>query len=313
MSISVSADSRRVRVGLAWAFVAVALWSLSLPLTKAALGGFDVFVVAAGRGVVAGVLAVIVLCFLRRPFPKRDLWRPLAWTAMGAVFGWPLLIALALQYTTSVHAAVITSVMPLVTAILAVAIGGERVRRSFWWASGLGTATLVVFALSRGGLTGGGVGVDALLILAVFSSSWSYVFGAAAARRMPGWEVISWVSALSLPLTMPITAVAWWTTRNHFSPDAGEWSSLIMLGVTSAYVGFFAWYRGLALAGTAYGGQVQQLQSLMAIAWSAILLREAVTWEMVATTCIVIIAVVWAQRSRIRSDGTIHGTDDRLQ
>lgn len=313
MSLSVSADSRRVRVGLAWAFVAVALWSLSLPLTKAALGGFDVFVVAAGRGVVAGVLAVIVLCVLRRPFPKRDLWRPLAWTAMGAVFGWPLLIALALQYTTSVHAAVITSVMPLVTAILAVAIGGERVRRSFWWASGLGTATLVVFALSRGGLTGGGVGVDALLILAVFSSSWSYVFGAAAARRMPGWEVISWVSALSLPLTMPITAVAWWTTRNHFSPDVGEWSSLIMLGVTSAYVGFFAWYRGLALAGTAYGGQVQQLQSLMAIAWSAILLREAVTWEMVATTCIVIIAVVWAQRSRIRSDGTIHGTDDRLQ
>jgi len=249
----------------------------------------------------------------RRPLPAPDLWRPLAWTALGAVFGWPLLIALALQYTTSVHAAVITSVMPLVTAILAVAIGGEKVRRSFWWATGLGTVALVLFALSRGGLTGGGLLPDALFIAAVFSSSWSYVFGAAAARRMPGWEVISWVTALCLPVTIPITAVAWWTSRDDFSPDAGEWSALIMLGVTSAYVGFFAWYRGLALAGTAHGAQVQQVQSLLAIGWSALLLGEAVSWEMIATTCIVIAAVVWAQRSRVAADSPIHRTDNRLE
>lgn len=291
----------------------MALWSLSLPLTKAALGGFDVFVVAAGRGVIAGVLAVGVLVITRRPLPSPDLWRPLAWTALGAVFGWPLLLALALQYTTSVHAAVITSVMPLVTAILAVAIGGEKVRRSFWWATGLGTVALILFALSRGGLTGGGLLPDALLIAAVFSSSWSYVFGAGAARRMPGWEVISWVTALCLPVTIPITFVAWWATRGQFTPDAGEWSALIVLGVTSAYVGFFAWYRGLALAGTAFGGQVQQVQSLLAIAWSALLLGEAVSWEVIVTTCIVIAAVVWAQRSRVVADGPIHRTNDRLE
>jgi len=291
----------------------VFLWSLSLPLTKASLGGFDAFVVAAGREVIAGLLAVVVLLALRRPFPARFLWRPLAWTALGAVFGWPLLIAIALQYTTSVHAAVVTSVMPLVTAILAVAIGGERVRRSFWWAAGLGTVALLMYGVTRGGLTGGGMMVDALLILAVFLSSWSYVFGASAARTMPGWEVISWVTALALPLTIPITVVAWWNTRGDFSPDLGEWSALILLGISSAYVGFFAWYRGLALAGTAHGGQVQQLQSLMAIAWSAVLLGEAVTWGTLATTCVVIAAVAWAQRSRFSTYGAVDGAHNRLQ
>jgi drug/metabolite transporter (DMT)-like permease len=47
------------------------------------------------------------------------------------------------------------------------------------------------------------------------------------------------------------------------------------------YLGFFAWYRGLALAGIARGGQVQQLQALLTLAWSALLLREHVTRVMV--------------------------------
>lgn len=289
----------RTSQGLAWALVAVLLWSLSLPLTKAALGGFDPFVVAMGREVVAGILAVVVLVLRKVPFPDRSMWRPLAWTAMGAVFGWPLLLALGLQYSTSVHAAVITSVMPLVTAALAVLVGGERVRRSFWWAAGLGTLVLVTYALSRGGMAGGSVLGDLLLVGAVFTSSWSYVFGAAAARRMPGWEVISWVVALALPITVPVTALMWWFTRADYEPTGGEWSALIVLGVSSAYVGFFAWYRGLAMAGTALGSQVQQLQALLAIGWSALLLNEQVTWETVIAACLVIVAVAWAQRARM--------------
>lgn len=291
----------RTTQGLAWALVAVVLWSLSLPLTKAALGGFDPFVVAMGREVVAGVLAVAVLTLRKVPFPGRSLWRPLAWTALGAVFGWPLLLALGLQYSTSVHAAVITAVMPLVTAALAVLVGGERVRRSFWWAAGLGTVVLVTYALSRGGMAGGSLLGDLLLVGAVLTSSWSYVYGAAAARRMPGWEVISWVVALALPITVPIAAVMWWITRADYQPTSGDWSALILLGVSSAYVGFFAWYRGLAMAGTALGSQVQQLQALLAIGWSALLLNEQVTWETVIAACLVIIAVAWAQRSRTPS------------
>ena len=45
---------------------------------------------------------------------------PLVLTMVGAVFGWPILLALALQRTTSAHAAVIAAFMPLTTAVIAV-------------------------------------------------------------------------------------------------------------------------------------------------------------------------------------------------
>jgi drug/metabolite transporter (DMT)-like permease len=68
------------------------------------------------------------------------------------------------------------------------------------------------------------------------------------------------------------------------------------------YLGFFAWYRGLALAGIARGGQVQQLQALLTLAWSALLLHEHVTRLTVLTATAVIVCVVWAQHARIPAE-----------
>ena len=62
--------------------------------------------------------------------------------------------------------------------------------------------------------------------------------------------------------------------ERRYAPTAGEWASLVLLGVSSMYLGFFAWYRGLALAGIARGSQVQQLQALLTLLWSALLLGE---------------------------------------
>ena len=69
------------------------------------------------------------------------------------------------------------------------------------------------------------------------------------------------------------------------------------------YLGFFAWYRGLALAGIARGGQVQQLQALLTLAWSALLLGERVTLTTVLAALAVIGSVVWAQQGRRPASG----------
>ena len=89
---------------------------------------------------------------------------------------------------------------------------------------------------------------------------------------MPGWQVISWVVVFALPLTVPASVVLWLATSSGHSPDAGAWTSLVVLGVSSMYIGFFAWYRGLALAGIATGGQVQQLQALLTLGHWLVLL-----------------------------------------
>ena len=290
-------DSRH-RLGLTWAFFGVLLFSFSLPLTKVAVGGFDPFLTATGRAVIAGALAVVVLGVRRVPWPPRQQLKPLLYTMLGAVFGWPILLALALQRTTSAHAAVIAAFMPLTTALFAVLRARESVPRQFWLAAGGGTAALVGFALSRGGAEGGDLVADLLVVGAVVSSSWCYVEGATITRVMPGWQVISWVVVLALPLTLPLTVILWIRTSGEYDTTAAQWVALVLLGVSSMYLGFFAWYRGLSLAGAAYGGQVQQLQALLTLLWSALLLGETVTLVTAVTAIVVVMCVAWALRSR---------------
>jgi drug/metabolite transporter (DMT)-like permease len=286
------------RTGLLWAFVGVLLFSFSLPLTKVAVGGFNPYLTAMGRAVIAAALALVLLGIRRVQFPAREQVRPILFTMLGAVFGWPILLALALERTTSAHAAVIAAFMPLTTALFAVLRTHERVSRQFWWAAGAGTGALVVFALSRGGAEGGDWIADLLIVGAVISSSWCYVEGATVTKVMPGWQVISWVVVFSLPVTLPASVVLYLTTSSSYDTTAVEWAALILLGVSSMYLGFFAWYRGLSLAGAAYGGQVQQVQPLLTLLWSALLLGEVVTLGTVAAALTVVACVAWAQRTR---------------
>lgn len=287
---------------MAWALLGVVLFSFSVPLTKVAVVGFDPFLTATGRAALAGALAAGLLAWRRVPRPPRGQLRPLLLTMLGAVFGWPILLALALQRTTAAHAAVIAAFMPLTTALIAVLRTHERVSRQFWVAAGAGSAALLAFALSRGGADGGDLVADALVACAVVASSWCYVEGASVTKVMPGWQVISWVVVLALPITVPASAAIWWVTHGQYDPTAGAWTSLVLLGVSSMYLGFFAWYRGLALAGIARGGQVQQLQALLTLAWSALLLREHVTRVTVLAAVAVIVCVVWAQRARVPAE-----------
>lgn len=288
----------RVRAGLAWAFLAVFLWSFTVPLTKVAVEGFNAVLTAAGRAVIAGVIAAVVLGARRIPLPPRHMWKSLLFVMLGAVFGWPIFIAVALNYTTAAHASVIAAFLPLATAVFAVVITHEQVTRTFWLAAVVGTTAVVAFSLSRGELGAGSLIADVMLVFGVIASSIGYVLGANATKTIPGWQVISWVVVMALPITIPTSIVLWVLTKDDFTTTGIEWGALILLGVSSMYLGFFAWYRGLSQAGVAYGGQVQQLQVLFSLLWSAVLLGEAVTWITVGAALVVVAAVAWAQVSR---------------
>jgi drug/metabolite transporter (DMT)-like permease len=289
------------RRGLVLALIGVVAFSFSLPLTVLALESFNPILTAMGRAVIAGAVAAVILLAKRVPWPNRGVIKPLVYTMAGAVFGWPILIALALQRTTSAHAAVIAAVMPLVTAIIAVLRTREHVAKQFWIAATLGTGALIVFALLRGGADGGDFIADLLIAGAVIASSWCYVEGATLTRVMPGWQVISWVVVLALPVTLPasllIIAMGGITTPVTVNAVIG----IVLLGLSSMYFAFFFWYRGLAEAGVARGGQVQQVQALLTLVWSAWLLGEAVTWGTVVTAVFVVLCVTWAVRVRTPS------------
>lgn len=290
--------SVRQRQGLALAFMAVVAFSFSLPWTVWALESFSPVLTATGRAAIAGVIAAVILAVARVPRPTRAQIRPLLYTMAGAVFGWPILIALALQRTTSAHAAVIAAVMPLVTAIIAVLRTHEHVARQFWLAAACGTGALIVFALLRGGAEGGDFIADLLIAGAVIASSWCYVEGATLTRQLPGWQVISWVVVLALPVTIPASLLIVATGGVTLPITTQAWLGLVLLGVVSMYFAFFAWYQGLSMAGVARGAQTQQLQAPLTLLWSALLLGEVITWPTIVATLAVVASVTWAVRVR---------------
>ncbi|MEN9687171.1 MAG: hypothetical protein RL381_183 [Actinomycetota bacterium] len=286
--------SKVQRNGLLYAFLGIFAFSLSLPFTKLALKSFDPFFTAFARPVIAAFLAIPLMLIAKVPGLPRHLWRPTAFTALGAVFGWPILIALALQRTTSAHVSVIAAVMPLVTAIIAVIKHKKHPGTSFWIASLLGTALLVFFTITRGGNSDADLTTDLLIIGAVIASSYCYVEGASLTSHMPGWQVISWVVVISLPISIPASVIVYAQTHSDYSFHGDALFGLLAIGFSSMYLGFFAWYRGLKDFGVAHGSQVQQLQAIMTLGWSALLLGESVTLVMVLSAIGIVLCVLWA-------------------
>lgn len=288
------AFTQKQKSGLFFAFSGVFLFSLSLPLTKLALRGFDPFFTAFARPVIAASLAIPLMLIAKVPPLPRHLWRATAFTTLGGVFGWPILLALALQRTTSAHVSVIAAVMPMVTAILSVLKNKKSVGLSFWIASGLGTLLLIAFSIGRGGASKSDLMADLLIFGAVVASSYCYVEGAALTREMPGWQVISWVVVFGLPISIPGTVIVFMNTHTDHVVHADAIFGLAGIGFSSMYLGFFAWYRGLKDFGVTHGSQVQQLQAIMTLGWSALLLGEHVTIVMVASAIGIVLCVLWA-------------------
>ena len=73
--------------------------------------------------------------------------------------------------------------------------------------------------------------------------------------------------------------------------------SIVQLG--TVFFGFFAWYRGLAIGPISSVSQVQLTQPVMSILWSAVLLGESITPQVLLGGTVVIACAALAVRSRL--------------
>ena len=275
-------------------FLGVLAFSFTLPATRVAVEELDPVFVGIGREAFAAVLAGVILLATQAPLPTPRQLRSLAIVASGVVFGWPLFSALALQGLTSAHSAVIIGILPAATAVAAVLRAGEHPTRGFWLASLAGLASVLVFAATQGAGVSWG---DIQILVAVALGAIGYAEGGALAREMGGWRVICWAVFLSAPLTIPIGVIAGLGSDLHAGDDA--WLGFAYVTVISALIGFFPWYAGLARGGVAKIGQVQLLQPLLTLAWSALLLDEHISAATIVASIAVLASVVATQRTRV--------------
>ncbi|MDR7279556.1 DMT family transporter [Catenuloplanes atrovinosus] len=283
--------------GVGLGLLGVACFSFSLPATALALDGFDPWLVGVGRAAGAGLLAIVYLLAARAPRPDPGQWRRLALVSLGVVFGFPVCTTLALVTSTSAHGAVVVALLPAMTAVFAVLRGGERPPPAFWGASLTGLAAVLGFLLAGGGIGGGLHAADLLLIGAVLLAALGYAEGGALARDLGGARTISWALVLSLPVTVPVAGLSL-ALHPPQAPSAAAAFGLGYVTVISMFLGFFAWYAGLAAGGVARVGQVQLGQPVLTLGWSALLLGEEVNGLTATAAALVLVCVLLTQRTR---------------
>ena len=225
--------------------------------------------------------------------------------AAGVALGFPLLTAYAIRHVPASHGAVVTGLLPLTTAGIAVVRAGERPSLRYWLCSVAGLGAVVAFALHEGG--GSLHLADLLLVGAIAAAAIGYVEGVLLTRVMSGWEVISWALVLSAPVTVALSLVSLASSgAPHLT--AGQSLAFLYTAVISMFAAFFAWYAGMAGAGIARAGQLQLLQPVLSIVWCWPLLGERLSGAALLTAAVVLAAVALGRRAVINIDPVLEPT-----
>lgn len=289
--------------GLWLGVLGVTIFALTLPMTRLAVGTPEapqmsgVFI-ALGRAVVAAVLSAGFLAITRAPMPRREDWLPLAITSAGVVFGFPLFTSVAMRYVEAVHASVIVGVLPLATAAVGAWLHRQRPSWGFWVCAALGSALVVGFALLRSG--SGGLSIhpaDGLLLAAMACAAVGYGYGARLSQRMRAEHVICWALVIALPITLPAALLA----RPQGAIASSAWWGFAYVAVFSMWLGFFAWYRGLALGGTVRVSQVQLIQPFLGMLFAVPLLGESLDAVTLGFAVAVIATVFIGKKMPVRA------------
>jgi drug/metabolite transporter (DMT)-like permease len=180
------------------------LWGTSVPLTKAALGGFGPLWLTTVRFGLAGLLLLVVFR------PRLRGLRPalVGWGAVG--YGGVVAVQnLGLEMTSVTHAALLLGAVPVMVALLAVVFEGARVGLLAWGGFALSSAGIALVAGAGGGpasLAGDGLVLVSVLIGAAFTL--------VQARLLPGTDVVAASAAqflssalLAVPLALAFEGV----------------------------------------------------------------------------------------------------------
>ncbi|MFE1310114.1 DMT family transporter [Streptomyces sp. NPDC058755] len=292
-AIAVPAPREHRSFGIGPAALGVTAFSLTFPSTAWGLESFGPWSLVAVRSVLAALVAGACLLVLRVPLPDRRHLPGLAVVAAGVVFGFPLLTTLALQTSTTSHAAVVVGLLPLTTAACSALRMGHRPSRRFWLAALAGAAAVLAFTVGQSG--GALTAADGYLFAALLVCAAGYTEGGRLARVMPGWQVIGWALVLCLPLSLPAALLALSYEPVHFTWHGV--TGLLWVSMVSQFLGLVVWYRGMAAIGIPKASQLQLAQPLLTLVWSALLLGEHLTAAAPLTAVAVLVCIAVTQRS----------------
>jgi drug/metabolite transporter (DMT)-like permease len=275
-------------------FVAVALFSLTMPLMRIAVGELDATFVGVGRMLLSVLPACIVLTCVG--------WPRLSWGQLGRlaivtaclVFGFAWLTAHALKTVPSHHAAIVTGGIPLATALAATFTGGWKPSWRFWAAATIGSMLVAGYGVMK---SGGALSLaDLLLLTAALVCGIGYSEGVRLTAEVGAIRMTCLMPLMALPGALELCWGKWPTVWSDV--HAVTWLAFLYNGLVSAFGAFFFWYPALRRGGAARIGQIQLIQPFLTLASSAWMLGEKLALADWLVAAAVVGCVAVAQRAR---------------
>jgi drug/metabolite transporter (DMT)-like permease len=215
----------------------VMAWASSFPAIRAGLAGFDPAEMAALRFALAGGPATLFLILTRAKLPELgDIWRFLVG---GVVFiaGYALLLNFGQRVVPAGPAAFIINTNPIMTAVLAMMILGERFSLTAWLGTALSFAGIGVIALGKG--LDVEIGISVLLILgAAFCNAITTVLQKPLFARYKPLHVAAWNMAIGGFVLLPFLPSA--IEQAQVAPAISFWS-VVYLAVVPSLIAYGTW------------------------------------------------------------------------
>ena len=284
------------KTNLGWmnGFIGVVIFAGSMPATRLAVMAFTPEFLTGARAVIASGLAALCLIIFAQQKPNFRQIKTLMIVGIGVVIGFPLLSALALDTISSARALVFLGLLPLSTAIFSVLRAGENPNFKFWLFALLGGSCVVGFMLITNAQNQVLAAGDLYMLMSILVCGLGYAEGGKLARELGGWQVICWALVLALPVMLPFTF--YYFPENFTQVTLSAFIGLLYVSIFSMLIGFFFWYKALALGGIAKVGQIQLLQPFIGLAFSAFFLDEKITYSMLIVSLAVLVCVAMAKK-----------------
>ncbi len=272
---------------------AMAIWGVNLSAVKALTGSLDVLTVAAVRMVVA-TLALTALLFLRRErLPALNVRAVLALTgcALVMVYGNQILFSAGLARSTATNGALIMSLGPLVSALLAALVFREALGARRLAGVLIGFAGVALVVLNRpGAQLGSGSWGDALIIASVVC----FASGGIAVQRLSRAFTalqISWVVHVIGSTLLVLHAALSPEARlsDLAEASATTWSLILYSGVLATGVAALVWNLSIARLGIARTAMGFYWVPIFGVAFAVAFMGEALTaWHALGLVSVIL-------------------------
>ncbi|ACY16858.1 DMT family transporter [Haliangium ochraceum] len=254
---------------------------------------FPVFL-AAGLRMVLAVPVLLALVRVREGgLPRIDRREALALfaCAFGGIFLFTVFLLFGLRYTTAAESGIITSTVPVFTALLALGYLRERLSGRGWLGVALAMIGILVINVA-GDAAGSARGPNpllgnALIFGCVVGEALFTIAAKVASRRLSALAVAAYVNLFGLAMFVPLSIYEAWSFSLS-SPDTAGWIALVYMGLGISVLQFIIWFAGVSKLPGSVAAVFTGVMPVSAVLFAYLIGGESFVWpHLVGMLCVV--------------------------